>query len=108
MIKKHSDTLIGQTTKEPQETFKFKINNQLETFSLSPPTNLSEEGEWLLAVICSEAMNSVFNKTSENNSFSISIPGHWNSKECEELINKLNILLELRYENDIEVHVKRS
>ena len=106
LIKKHSDTLIEMTKTKPQETLEFKMNKQLQTFSFNPPTNLSEEGIWLSAVISFEAMNSVFNITDENNSFSISTPGHSNSKDGEELINKLNKLLELRSENDIELHVK--
>ena len=50
--------------------------------------------------------NSVFNINNENNSFSINIPGHWNSDEGEQLINEPNNLLELRSENDIELHVE--
>ena len=53
-----------------------------------------------------EATNSVFIITDENNSFSISTPGHWNSEDGEELIIKLNKFLELRSEDDIELHVK--
>ena len=34
-----------------------------------------------------EATKSAVNITDENNRFSISIPGHWNSDESEELIN---------------------
>ena len=78
----------------------------MQTFSFSPPINLFEERRWFLAVTSFEATNSVFNTTSENNSFSISIPGHWNSKDNGELNIKLNKLLELRSENDIELHVK--
>ena len=47
----------------------------------------------------------LFNITDENNSFSISTPGDWNSEYGEEFITKLDKLLELRSENDIEVHV---
>ena len=47
----------------------------MKTFSISPPKRLSEEGKWLLAVVSFEANNFVFNKTDENNSFSITIPG---------------------------------
>ena len=106
LIKKHTDTLIEQTRTKPQETFEFKMNKQMQTFSFNPPINLVEEGKWLLAVSSFECTNSVFNITNENNSFSISISGHWNSDDGEELINKLNKLLELRSENNIELHVK--
>ena len=78
----------------------------MQTFSYNPSINISEEGKWLLAVTSFEATNSVFNVTDENNGFSISTPGHWNSEDGEELINKLSSLLELRSENDIELHVK--
>ena len=105
-IKKHSDTLIEMTKTKPQETLEYKMNKQMQTFSFHPPINFSEEGIWLSAVISFEAMNSVFNITDENNSFSISTPGYWNSKDGEEPINKLKKLLELRSENDIELHVK--
>ena len=67
---------------------------------------MSEEKKWLLAVTSFETMNSVFIKTDENNNFSISTPGHWNSENVEELIHKLNKLLELISENDIELLVK--
>ena len=79
----------------------------METFSFSPPIIFVEEGNWLLAVISFEATNSVFNITNENNSFSFVIPGHRNSKSAEKTINELNILLERRSHNDIELHVEQ-
>ena len=72
------------------------MKKQIQTFSINPRINLVEEGKWLLAVTNFEATSSVFNITSENNSLSISIPGHWNSQEGEELINKLNKILKLK------------
>ena len=72
----------------------------------SPPINLVEEGKWFLAVTSFEATNSVINITSNNNSFSISIPGYSNSEDGEELNNKLNKLLEPKSENDIELRLK--
>ena len=68
--------MIEQTKTRPQETLDFKMNKQMETFSFNPPVNHSEEGIWLLGVTSFECNNSVFNKTNENNSFSISVPGH--------------------------------
>ena len=53
-----------------------------------------------------ECASSVFLKTNENNSFSISTPGHRNSEDGEELITMLNRLLELRSKKDIELHLK--
>ena len=48
-----------------------------------------------------ECTNSVFNITNENNSFSIIIPGHWET-EFAEIIDEVNRLLELR---SLELHV---
>ena len=83
LIKKHTDTSIEQTRTPPQDTLELKMNKQKETFSFSPPINFFEEGEWLLAVTSFEATNSVFDTTKENNSFSLTIPCHWNSKSGE-------------------------
>ena len=47
----------------------------METFSFNPPIFFSGEGKWLLAVTRFEGTNSVFNRTHENNSFSIGTPG---------------------------------
>ena len=52
------------------------------------------------------AKNSVFNLIGENKIFSISKPGHCSSDDGEEFFNKLIKLLELRSENDIELHVE--
>ena len=102
LIKKHTDTLIGQT-KKPQETLEFKVNEQTETSPFNPPINLIEESKWLLAVTSFEATNSVFNITNKNISFSINIPCHWQSETGEKTIDELNNLLELR---SLELHVK--
>ena len=102
LIKKHTDTLIEQTKTKPQETLEFKMINQMQTFSFNPPINLVEEGKWLLAVSSLECTNSVFNITDENNSFSIIIPGHYETESAEKTINELNKLLELR---PLELHV---
>ena len=48
----------------------------MQPFSFNPPIKLNEEDRWLLAVTSFEARNSVFNTTDENNSFSVSTPGH--------------------------------
>ena len=60
----------------------------------------------MFAVTSFEANNSVFSRTDENISFSISTPSHWSPEDGERLINKLNIFLELRSGNYIELHVK--
>ena len=102
LIKKHTDTLIQQTKTKLQETLEFKMNKQMQTFSFNPPINLVEEGKWLLAVSSLECTKSVFNITNENNSFSIIIPGHYQNKSDEKMINDLNKLLELK---SLELHV---
>ena len=84
-IKKHTDTLTGQTKTKPQETLEFKMNKQTQTFSFNPPINLVEEGKWLLGVSPFECTNSVFNVTNENNSFSIIIQGHYETESDEKL-----------------------
>ena len=75
----------------------------MQNFSFNPPTNLVEEGKWFLRVSSFECTKCVFNITNENNSFSITIPGHWETKSVEKTIDDLNKLLELRSH---ELHVK--
>ena len=104
LYKKHTDTLIEQTKTKPQDTLEFKMNKQTQTFSFSPPINLVEEGKWLLAVSSFECTNSVFNITSENNSFSIIIPGHYETEIAEKIIDDLNKLIELK---SLELYVKK-
>ena len=99
--------MIEQTKTKPQETLEFKTNKQTQNFSLSQPINLVEEGKWLLAVSSFECTNSVFEITDENNSFSITIPGHWNSESVEKTIDELKKLIDLRSENEIELHTEQ-
>ena len=47
--KTHTDTLIEQTEKIPQETLDFKMNKQLETFHFNPSIYLVEENKWLIS-----------------------------------------------------------
>ena len=103
LIKKHTDTLIQQTKTKPQETLEFKMNKQSQTFSFNPPINLIEEGKWLNAVSSFKCTNSVFNISDDNNSFSIIIPGHYETKFAEKIIDDLNKLLELK---SLELHVE--
>ena len=103
LTKKHTDTLMEQTKTKPQETLEFKMNKQMQTFSFNPPINLVEEGKWLMAVSSLECINSVFNITNENNSFSIIIPGRYQNKSDEKTIDDLNRLLELK---SLELHVE--
>ena len=87
---------------KPQETREFKMNRQMQTFSFNSPINLVDEGKRLLTVSFFECTNSVFNITNENNSFSVTILGHWLTKSAEKTIDELNKLLELKSQNGIE------
>ena len=79
--------MIEQTKTKPQETFEFKMNKQMQTFSFNPPINLVEEGKWLLGLSSLECTNSVFNITNENNSFSIIILGHYQTEFAVKMIS---------------------
>ena len=98
--------MIEQTKARPQETLEFKMNKQRQTYLFSHRNYLLKQGKWLLAVSSFECTNSVFKTNKENNSFSITIPSHWESKSAEKTIDDLNKLLELRSENIIELHVR--
>ena len=103
LIKKHTDVLNQQTKTKPQETLEFKLNKQMQTFSFNPPINLVEEDKWLLAVSSLDCTNSVFSIFNENNSFSIIIPGHYETEFAEKTFDELNKLLEFK---SLELHVK--
>ena len=79
----------------------------MQTFSFNPPINLDEEGKWLLGVSSFECTNSVFDITKENNSFSITISGHWENTSTKKTIDELNKLMELRSQNGIDLHVEQ-
>ena len=53
-----------------------------------------------------ESINSVFNITNENNSFSLIIPGYWNSRGNTEKIKQLGELIKLRKQIDIDIQVQ--
>ena len=96
--------MIEQTKTKPQETPEFKMNKQLQTFSFNPPMNLVEEGKWSLGLSSLECTNSVFNKTNENNSFSITIPDHWIPEKAQQTIDKVKKLLQLD-KRDLSLHI---
>ena len=56
-----------------------------------------------MAVSLFDCTNSVFKITNENNSFSIIIPGHYETEFAEKTIDDLNKLLELK---SLELHVE--
>ena len=98
--------MIEQTRTKPEETLENKMNKQMQTFSLFSPIILSEEGKWVLGVTSFECTISVFNKTNNNNSFSVSTPGQWRSEEGEEFIDRLNRVLNGRSYSDFKLHVQ--
>ena len=77
------------------------------TFSFSPPINLIEKNNWLLATTSLEANNSVLNVTHENKRFSIGIPGRWRNSNYlpEGYFDELRDFLELCSRNENELHV---
>ena len=79
-MKNYTDTLFEQTNTKPQETLEFKLNKQMQTFSISPSKYLCAEGKWLLTVTCFEANNSVLIITDGRNGFSTTEPGYWASR----------------------------
>ena len=93
LIEKHTDTLIEQTKTKPQEILEFNMGKQMQNYSFNPPINLIEKEKWLLGVTSFECIISVFNITDENNLFSITLPGHWNSKSAQKSIDEVNKLL---------------
>ena len=95
--------MIQQTKTKPQETLEFGKIRSKQKFSFNPPINLVEEGKWLIGVTRLECINSVFNITNENKSFSIIIPGHFKNKSDEYIIDDLNKLSELK---SLELHVE--
>ena len=105
LIEKHTDTLVEHTKTKPQETLEHIMNKKMQTFSFDPPKKLAEEGKCLLGVTSFEATNSVFNATDGKISFSVTTPRHWISKSAGKTIEELNNLVDLRSENDIELHV---
>ena len=107
LIKKHTDTLIEQTKTKPQETIEFKMNKKCKLFCLILQLIQLKKVKWLLTVSSFEATNSVFNITNGNNTFSITTPGHWNSKSAEKTIDEIIKLLELTSENDIQLHIEQ-
>ena len=79
----------------------------MQSFSFNPPINIVEEGKWFLGVSSFECTYSLFNVTDGNNRFFVSIPGHWSSEDGEELINEFFKLIDLRYENEIDLRVEQ-
>ena len=78
----------------------------LETFSFNFPKNISEEGKWLLAVSSFEATNTFFMKLMKTVVLHFHHQDNGIAGRGDEVFNKLNELLELRSQNDIELLVE--
>ena len=78
----------------------------MESFSNSPPINLSEGRKWYLPLTNFEATNSVYNITGESYICSFSTPGHWSSRGGADTFNKGQKLVRMRYQSDIKLHVE--
>ena len=79
----------------------------MENFSFTPSINLVEESKWLLGVTSFECTNSVSKITNENNSFSITTLGHWETKSAGKIFDEMNKLIELRSQNGFELQVEQ-
>ena len=63
-IARNCEMLIHQTHTKPEETLKFKLVKQRETFHFNPPILI--EGSWMIGLTILEVYNSIFNITEEN------------------------------------------
>ena len=79
------------------------MTKQRQTFPFNPPIKLVEEAKWLLGVTLFDCTNSVFNIADENNSFSIIIPGHYQTESGEKTTDQLNKILDLK---SLDLHVQ--
>ena len=105
-IGKHTDSLTEQTRTKPQDLGEFKLKKQMEMFSFSPLINLYDEANCFLTVTIFGALISDSSITGEDNTFSISTPGHWSSRGGAEAINGLQKFLETRHQNYIKLHLE--
>ena len=79
----------------------FKLNEQMETFSLSSRIILFEAGRWQKAVNSFRAITSVFNLTDENNTFSFTSPGQRFPPRSVGNVEGVKKLIQLRSQKDI-------
>ena len=75
---------------------------------MNRPKNISEEGKWLQTVTYFEATTSVVNITDKNNNVLKGTSRCWMIPNFlpDRIFDKLKGKLELRSQNDIELHVK--
>ena len=104
LIRKPTNTIFEQTRSHHREKLDYKFKKPIDSFAFFSPINTTEERKWLLAfllvintlvVTSFEAINSVYNVSKRNKSFSVSTLSLWTPNGDEGPINKLNELLEL-------------
>ena len=68
-IAKSNLDIAENTLSKPQETLKFKMNKQKESFPFDIPLDLPEQ--WMMGVTSLEVYNTVYNITEKNNKFKL-------------------------------------
>ena len=108
LIRKYTDKLLEKTKSGPQETLDFIMHKQMETFSFSPPVNLSEGEKWPIALNSFETTHFVFNITNENKILKSSIPCYRRSPNYLEdwFTDRLKNLLKLKFQKDFDLLVR--
>ena len=108
LIKKHTDTFIEHPKSRLHEAFEFKIKEQMETFSFSPPINIVEEKKALLEATSFEATGSDFNISDESNSFRIGTPGYRRipNFSTDGITDEPKELMQLPSQNGCQFYVK--
>ena len=66
-IIENCEKLIKQTHTKPQEKLEFKPNKPREVFSLEATIIHGLDSNWMVGLTSSEAYNTIFNITEENN-----------------------------------------
>ena len=99
--------MIEQTKTKLQETLEFKMNKQMHVFSFSPPINLVEEGKRLLRVTSFACTNSVFKLTAKPIARQSLYQDIGKPSLLKKTIDELNKLLDLRSQNEFELHVQQ-
>ena len=68
-IAKSNQEIVENTHSKPQETLKFKMNKQKESFAFDIPLDLPEQ--WMMGVTSLEVYNTVYNITGKKTKFKI-------------------------------------
>ena len=68
-ITKSYEKLIKKTHTKSQETLEFKLTKPKGTFLFKPPIDLGLDSNWMIGLPSIELYSSIFNITTENNTF---------------------------------------